>query len=43
MKKFLLTLSLLAATALVHDLTVVTRNTRDMRGLPVKLINPWLV
>jgi len=35
--------TLLAATALVHDLTVVTRNTRDMRGLPVKLINPWLV
>ncbi len=35
--------TLLAATAIVHDLTVVTRNTRDMRGLPVKLINPWLI
>jgi toxin FitB len=35
--------TLLAATAIVHDLTLVTRNTRDMRGLSVKLINPWVV
>jgi len=34
--------TLLAATAIVHDLTLVTRNTADMSGLPVNLINPWL-
>ena len=33
--------SLLAATALVHDLTVVTRNTRDVNGLGVSVLNPW--
>lgn len=33
--------TLLAATAVVHGLTLVTRNTRDAEGLPVKLINPW--
>jgi len=32
---------LLAATALQHDLTLVTRNTRDFAGLAVQLINPW--
>lgn len=32
---------LLAATALCHDLTLVTRNTRDLAGLPVGLFNPW--
>ena len=32
---------LLAATALQHDLTLVTRNTRDFAGLEVQLINPW--
>lgn len=32
---------LLAATALQHDLTLVTRNTRDFEGLTVRLINPW--
>lgn len=31
----------IAATALVHDLTVVTRNTRDFQGTGVRLINPW--
>jgi len=34
--------TLLATTAIVHDLTLVTRNTADMSGLPVNLINPWL-
>ena len=34
--------TLLAATAIVHDLTLVTRNTADMSGLPVNLLNPWL-
>lgn len=33
--------SLLAATALQHDLTLVTRNTKDFEELGVKLINPW--
>ncbi|MBS0315528.1 MAG: PIN domain-containing protein [Proteobacteria bacterium] len=30
-----------AATALHHDLTLVTRNTRDFEGLGVRLVNPW--
>ena len=33
--------ALLAATALQHDLTLVTRNTRDFLGLGVRLVNPW--
>jgi len=33
--------SLLAATALAHDLTLVTRNSRDFSGFAVPLINPW--
>jgi toxin FitB len=32
---------LLAATALIHGLTVVTRNEKDFRKLDVKLVNPW--
>jgi predicted nucleic acid-binding protein len=32
---------LIAATALVHGLTLVTRNTRDVEGLGVSLLNPW--
>jgi len=31
----------IAATALVHGLTVVTRNTRDFEGTGVRLLNPW--
>ena len=31
----------MAATALVHGLTVVTRNTRDFDGLGVPVLNPW--
>jgi len=34
--------TLLAATAIVHGLTLVTRNVRDVDDLPVKLLNPWL-
>jgi predicted nucleic acid-binding protein len=34
--------SLIAATALVHDMTVVTRNVKDFERTGVKLINPWL-
>jgi predicted nucleic acid-binding protein len=32
---------LLAATALEHDLTLVTRNAKDFSGSGVVLINPW--
>lgn len=31
----------IAATALVHDLTVVTRNTRDFTRTGIRLFNPW--
>lgn len=34
--------TLLAATAAEHGLTLVTRNTRDISGLPVKVHNPWV-
>jgi predicted nucleic acid-binding protein len=33
--------ALIAATALVHGLTVVTRNVRDFEPTGVTLINPW--
>jgi len=33
---------MIAATAIEHDLTLVTRNTKDYSGLGVALINPWL-
>ena len=33
--------SLIAATADVHELTVVTRNTKDFQGCGVPLLNPW--
>ena len=33
--------SLLAATARQHDLTLVTRNTKDFAGLDLQLVNPW--
>jgi predicted nucleic acid-binding protein len=33
--------ALIAATAFTHDLTLVTRNTRDFTGTSVKLVNPW--
>ncbi|HEX8712820.1 MAG TPA: type II toxin-antitoxin system VapC family toxin [Terracidiphilus sp.] len=33
--------TLLAATASVHGLTLVTRNTQHVRGLPVKVHDPW--
>jgi predicted nucleic acid-binding protein len=32
---------LLAATALVHDLPIVTCNERDFADLDVPLLNPW--
>jgi hypothetical protein len=33
--------ALIAATALVHSLTVVTRNTADFELTGVALLNPW--
>ena len=33
--------ALIAATALVHGLTVVTRNVSDFKSSGVALINPW--
>lgn len=34
--------SLLAATALEHDLVLVTRNVKDFADLPVQIFNPWV-
>jgi toxin FitB len=34
--------SLIAATALSHDLTVATRNISDMEPSGVRLLNPWV-
>jgi predicted nucleic acid-binding protein len=34
---------MIAATAVEHDLTVVTRNVRDFAGLGVQIFNPWEV
>ena len=33
--------ALIAATALVHGMTVVTRNVDDFKATGVKLLNPW--
>jgi len=33
--------ALIAATALVHGMTVVTRNTSDFETTGVKLLDPW--
>jgi toxin FitB len=35
--------ALIAATALVHGMTVVTRNIDDFKPTGVNLINPWVV
>ena len=32
---------LIAATAIVHDLIVVTRNVADFDDTPAKILNPW--
>jgi hypothetical protein len=33
--------ALIAATALIHGLTVVTRNVRDFEPTGVRILNPW--
>lgn len=33
--------ALIAATALVHDMAVVTRNVRDFEGTGVVVVDPW--
>jgi predicted nucleic acid-binding protein len=33
--------ALIAATALIHDLTLVTRNVADFAGTGARLLNPW--
>ena len=33
--------TLLAATAIAHDLVLVTRNTADVQDTKVNLLNPW--
>ena len=33
--------ALIAATALVHGITVVTRNTSDFQTMGVGVVNPW--
>jgi toxin FitB len=34
--------SLIAASCIVHSLTLVTRNTSDFLHLPVSILNPWV-
>jgi len=34
--------ALIAASALVHGLIVVTRNIADFKPAAVKMLNPWL-
>lgn len=34
--------ALIAATALVHRMTVVTRNTREFEAMGVRVLNPWV-
>jgi hypothetical protein len=33
--------SLIAASAIAHNLQIVTRNTKDFEGLNIQLVNPW--
>ena len=35
--------ALIAATALVHGMTVITRNIADFKDTGVPLLNPWLI
>lgn len=33
--------TLIAATALAHDMTLATRNIRDVEATGMRLLNPW--
>ena len=33
--------SLIAACVMAHDMTLVTKNTKDFESLGIKVINPW--
>ena len=33
--------AMIAATAIVHGMSVVTRNVADFAAMPVELVNPW--
>ncbi|MEJ1421318.1 MAG: VapC toxin family PIN domain ribonuclease, partial [Candidatus Sedimenticola sp. (ex Thyasira tokunagai)] len=33
--------AIIAATAMVHDMTVVTRNVDDFISTSVDILNPW--
>ena len=34
--------SMIAATAMQHGFTLVTRNVDDFKGLALKIVNPWV-
>lgn len=34
--------SFIAATAMVHNLTLVTRNVKDFESIDVSIVNPWM-
>jgi predicted nucleic acid-binding protein len=34
--------AIIAATALVHGMVVVTRNTKDFDPMKIEILNPWL-
>jgi len=40
-KAITVTDGLIAATALHHDLTIVTRNVKDFEQIEVSVLNPW--
>lgn len=41
LRRFLTVDGLMAATAVVHDLTLVTRNERDVEGSGARTLNPF--
>lgn len=32
---------LIAVTAIAHDLTLATRNTKDFEGFGIDIVDPW--